>query len=129
MYLRASGTSMFPFIREGDILLVNNCSVNNLHTADIAVCKIEGKSFAHRVLWNAKDFLFLKADMHFFVEKIHKSQVVGKVKSITRNRDIINLSAGPDKFLSLLSFFCFLPFSFVYDFVCGLKIYKCNAGL
>jgi len=124
MHLRASGTSMFPFIREGDVLLIDECITDNLHTADIAVYKIEGKSFAHRVLWNAKDFLFLKADTHFSVEKIHTSEITGKLKAITRNGRVIDLSAGLSKFFSLLCFFCLLPISFVYNLIITLRGFR-----
>lgn len=113
--LKVSGTSMYPLVRDGDILLGTDSASGKLHPGDIVLYEIEKKLFAHRLIWKAHDIYWIKADTHFFFEKIHMSQVEGKVKGIVRNGRIIDLTAPFNRILNLLFAICLLPVSFVYN--------------
>ena len=114
---RASGTSMWPIIRGGDILITEKCSAENLFCGDIVLYEVNWKSFAHRLIWKYNGFLLVKADTHFAFEKIDKFQIKGKVKVVVRDGRITDLTTPLNKILSFLLGVCLLPASFVYDFV------------
>lgn len=64
--LRVGGFSMYPFLKDGDIALIEKCSLDALKPGDVVVFKRAGKWIAHRLLkkikLNGKTTLLAKGD-------------------------------------------------------------------
>jgi len=91
----ATGNSMWPFIREGDSISFEIVNFKNIRTGDIAVY-IKNKNIpfiiSHRVVKKTGDALIIKSDGALFrYEIIHEDDLIGRLKSITRDGKSIRL--------------------------------------
>lgn len=105
---QAKGNSMFPVIKHSDILTIEPIMDKEIYWADILFFKAAGGHIvAHRlvkkILQDKELLLVTKGD--FLLgndEKIRLKDVLGRVKSIERNGQVINLTSGMGKWLNLL---------------------------
>ena len=91
---RAAGSSMWPFVRPGDVLLVETCRAEGLARGDIALCRTAaGTLVAHRVRRGARGTadcaLVLESDLRGGAERIPLSRVLGRVVAIERGRRLL----------------------------------------
>ncbi len=102
-----TGRSMSPFLKERDIVVVKNPTADDLSIGDIIVYHRHGKYIIHRFLGLYRKnptitYLIAKGDNSFFLdEPITMAQVVGKVISIKRGQQCINLENKLQGLLSL----------------------------
>lgn len=103
--LRVGGESMFPFLRNGDEILVERCSYEHLAVGDIVVFRTEKKWIAHRlhkiITVNDKIFLSTKGDSckktdpvipeEFYIGKVVALYRKGKERKIRINRKNVNV--------------------------------------
>jgi signal peptidase len=92
----ASGYSMFPFLRKGDLLTVEPVSMDKIKRGDVVVFESEEKWIAHRVIRimshiNEIQFL-LRGDtnLHFDEEVNHKNYI-GRIKYFERKNKSKNI--------------------------------------
>jgi signal peptidase len=92
----ASGYSMFPFLRKGDLLTVEPVSMDKIKPGDVVVFESEEKWIAHRVIRilnhkNEIQFL-LRGDTNFqFDEEINQKNYIGQIKYFRRKNKSKNL--------------------------------------
>lgn len=108
----AKGFSMFPFIKDGDILTISkfnpvNCGIG---TVLAFVHPISKKLLIHRLIIKKKFFYFIKGDAVPTTDGwVHKDNILGCITKIERNGKNIWLGLGIEKrlvaFLSKYSFF------------------------
>lgn len=101
---RSAGTSMWPCIRSGDILSVEIRGSAPLKPGDIVVYKRFGRLFAHRLLEKVETgnqtFLLTRGDACPEVDLLLPSAaVLGRVKSIIRDDQVVELSTRPNALL------------------------------
>lgn len=93
---RALGSSMTPFIRNGDILTATPTNPNQLRIGEIIFYKTKGgNAIAHRILRikqaNNKLTFNTRGDASTGTyETVEQNQVLGKVTTINRNNKVIN---------------------------------------
>lgn len=91
--IRAGGNSMRPFIKDGDLMVIEQCSGNELHQGEIAAYRApDNKTTIHRViaLYPAEKKCALRGDATTGVLFITPySSILGRVKYTKRNRRII----------------------------------------
>jgi len=108
LLFKARGSSMYPFIRDGDILTIQPVDTMDLKKGDIALYRTaEDKLVTHRIvgkyLWNSQVVLKARGDSVLGpIEHIHTEQVMGLVVGTQRRQRIIKLHQGFRKFWSLL---------------------------
>ncbi len=89
--LPAKGTSMFPFIREGDVCTFITCSPMTLEKGDIVLFHtVHGQLVTHRFYYRKRigqsDYFMFKGDSNLgFDEPITEEQVIGKLIYIKKN--------------------------------------------
>jgi signal peptidase len=94
---KAHGSSMYPFIRDGDVLTVKQKEYSALKIGDIAFCRSSDKRLiVHRVvdkkIRNNKLMFLMRGDSVFNNDGwIYSDQVLGKVVSIQRDKNFIDL--------------------------------------
>lgn len=97
---KAHGSSMYPFICDGDILTVEQVEYSALKVGDIAFYRSsDDRLIVHRVvdkkLQSNKLMLLMRGDSVFNNDGwIYSDQVLGKVVSIQRDKKFIQLDQG-----------------------------------
>lgn len=83
---KATGFSMLPAIRPGDLLTVRRCGLAELQEGQIALYQREGKLVAHRLIHLEEDRLITRGDsVRRKDTPIGESDLVGRVVSISRH--------------------------------------------
>ena len=86
------GRSMFPTLREGDILVLNNTK-EDISCGDIAVLNKSGNTICHRIIFKfkigKKIFFLQKGDNCLGAHLIQPEDIIGKVKKIYRKDSIL----------------------------------------
>ncbi len=94
---KAHGSSMFPFIRDGDILTVQTTETKSLCVGDVVFFRsITNKLTAHRFIGGTElphtRLLKVRGDAHFRqYEKIDEKQILGRIIRIRRGDRVISL--------------------------------------
>jgi len=95
----ASGYSMFPFLRKGDLLTVEPVLIETIKRGDVVVFELEEKWIAHRVVKirnGAKGLEFLlRGDTCIALDPVvDKENFIGSVQVFTRKNSKKKLSKG-----------------------------------
>ncbi len=93
---RALGSSMFPFIRSGDLLTTKAVNPIDLSVGEVLLYQREGRSFVHRlikkkIINGALQFITRGDHLTFCDPTIRSSEILGKVISIERRGRLIHL--------------------------------------
>jgi len=98
---KAHGSSMYPFIRNGDVLRVEPVAGDALGVGTIALYRCSQNRFgAHRVVRrhvrNGRTLLTMRGDALLRPdETVAAIQVVGKVVGVQRGQKVVRLDRGP----------------------------------
>ena len=95
----ASGYSMFPFLRKGDLLTVEPVSMDKIKLGDIVVFESKEKWIAHRVInirgnTEGLEFLLRGDTCIEFDPAVDKENYIGSVRVYTRKHSKKVLSNG-----------------------------------
>jgi signal peptidase I len=83
--IKARGASMFPLVRDGDVVTVTPAVRTQVRVGDV-ICyeRLPGRLVVHRVIARAHDRLLAKGDALAGVDSVHAAQLLGKVTVIER---------------------------------------------
>ncbi len=111
---RVKGSSMRPFLKEGDILICER--TKNIKFLDIAIFQRGNSKITHRVIYSYRDMFLLHGDNNasFFkatavFERVNKREIIGRVLAIIRNN-------------SCIGGFHFTILSYLFFFYAALKL-------
>lgn len=118
----ASGYSMFPFLRKGDLLTVEPVSMGEIKRGDIVVFESEEKWIAHRVIHiHSKEGAIqirTRGDARISSDTaINKANYVGLVSSIERDSKKISLRSFRKKLDSQIHLIGGKALSFALNFI------------
>lgn len=87
--VKIKGKSMFPMLKDDSLAMVSLCSLQDLHTGDIAIFKGGDVFICHRffgkVSLNGSSFLKTKSDIAYNFDPLTKNdKLIGKVVSFQR---------------------------------------------
>ncbi|MEC4676409.1 MAG: GNAT family N-acetyltransferase [Nitrospirota bacterium] len=105
---KARGSSMYPFIRDGDILTVEPVLASELDTGDVAFYRSAGENlaahrFIGRTMINDRTMLILRGDASAGRdEHVMEDRILGKVAGIQRGTRIIQHERGLPRLAILL---------------------------
>lgn len=108
LQFEAHGGSMFPFIRDGDVLTVKPVSPKDLRAGDVALYRTAGGGLAvHRVvsreLQDERVVLMLRGDAAPVAsERVSAEQVLGQIAYLQRGARIIHLDRNAHRLLAWL---------------------------
>lgn len=93
---RALGSSMFPFIRPGDIITARRVPPENLTVGQVLFYYKDGNFFAHRLKAKSRDSLMITRgdNLPFNDNFVTPSEVLGKVVMIERRGRRIDMESG-----------------------------------
>jgi signal peptidase I len=99
---RATGFSMSPFIKDGDVLTIAPVQGSAPRLGDVVVFThpLTKKLIIHRVIGKRAGFYLAKGDnVPEGDGLISKADIVGRVTKVERNGKVISLGLGPDRFI------------------------------
>ena len=104
---RVKGDSMFPFIKEGDYVLVKKLSDENYKIGNVVIFRRNtGERIVHRVVKrDRKEFVYIKGDKYSLCERIKLSNIEGKVMGIIRSQKFILINPTEEWFFWVVSWF------------------------
>lgn len=100
-----SSSSMFPFLKPGDMASVKRAKLQDLKKGDIIIYKRDDYLCVHRYIHPVRDFLFIaKGDNlpYFDQLPISAEQLVGKVIAVRKGKKVINLERASWKIINYL---------------------------
>jgi hypothetical protein len=93
--LKVRGGSMVPFIRDGDIVTVEETAPGGPGIGDvICYATTPRRLFVHRVVGRDREHLFVKGDALAFTEVVECGQVLGKVVALERHGTLRRLDTA-----------------------------------
>ncbi|MFM2316914.1 MAG: hypothetical protein RLZZ155_1246 [Bacteroidota bacterium] len=118
----ASGYSMFPFLRKGDLLTVEPFSMDKIKRGDVVVFESEDSWIAHRVIriqsFDGAIQLRTRGDARISSDPaINKANYVGLVSSIERDSKKISLQSFRKKLDSQIHLLGGVALSFALNFI------------
>ncbi|WLR49459.1 signal peptidase I [Halobacillus litoralis] len=92
--LPATGTSMYPLIREGDICRFVSLDYENLKKGDILLYQSDhGQLIAHRLIYKSGDSYLCKGDSNLGNDDwVYSDQLIGKMLYVSKNHKIFYLN-------------------------------------
>lgn len=124
---KAHGWSMYPFIRDGDILIVSPIRTNEIKSGDIILYKsFDNMIVVHRVIGKTKinnhEMLKVRGDALMGTpEYIATTQVIGKAIKQRRDSHVVDLQKGGSKFLARIWLITYPIGSFSLYFIFNIK--------
>lgn len=83
--IKARGGSMLPFLRDGDVAVVNPVALTEIRVGDVVCYETSpGRIFLHRVVERAEDRIQAKGDALSFTHLVGPSEFLGRVVAIER---------------------------------------------
>jgi signal peptidase I len=131
LQITVGGYSMFPYLQNGDDVLIKKEPINNLKTGDIIVFCSGKKLIAHRIITfrkaNSQTKIITKGDsLIIFDNPITAEQYIGKITGYIRKNKSISISSPKrlllNKFMVILSvlsipfFIILIPFTLFSNF-------------
>ena len=106
IYLRLSGFSMFPFLKDGDVALIKKVEISALKTGDVIVFKLDQKMIAHRLMEIKKNGehyeITTKGDTSKNNDpKFTELNYVGKITSFNRKEKNIKITTRFYEFIGV----------------------------
>lgn len=105
-FLEASGFSMWPFVRDGEKLIVRKTLIEDLEVGEIILYRAQGKLVCHRLVRKIKKddeyLLYSRGDNSLSLpELVAKDKFLGKVAGILRkNGKAVGIAGRNRRFLS-----------------------------
>ena len=91
----AGGESMYPSIRDGDVLTIKPVHPSLLRVGEVVFCKTASQAVAHRLVWakrNGRGFFLLQGDRNMRPDPpVRADQIMGRVVELSRDGRIIRL--------------------------------------
>ena len=100
--LKVKGFSMFPFIRDGDVITISNLPDSSMNFGRISAFfdSQTGKLVMHRIVGKNNGGYLIKGDNTFKADRlICKENILGYVNRIERNNKAVFLSLGWERLL------------------------------
>jgi len=116
------GNSMFPFLRNGNTVIIKKVPIPYLKTGDIIVFKSNNKLVAHRIIFKRKqksDFkIFTKGDARLLFDKpLTAKNYIGRVNPATAKKtEILNFIIAMVSIISIPFFIFLIPLSLFASF-------------
>ena len=95
---RATGTSMTPFIRSGDVLVAS--PANGVRTGDVVLYRSAEGPRAHRVTGREEGGFRVQGDAPGCLpEEVAGADVLGRVEAVERDGRVIRMDRGPQRLM------------------------------
>lgn len=114
--LQVQGTSMRPFIKTGDYVLIKPCRPAETRIGDILAVKGQNdKLFVHRLVWRDNCQVVIKGDSvsAFGHIRLNNKKTVGKVISLIREKEVIRLNNHWLNFIKAFVSIWLIPFQII----------------
>jgi signal peptidase I len=102
---QASGFSMSPFIKDGDVITISRVNVKKVSLGDVVafINPVNGSLSVHRVVEHKTNAYLIKGDNSAKLDSwVGQEQILGRITHVERSEQTIRFSLGPERFLIAL---------------------------
>ncbi len=102
--VRVRGSSMYPTIRDGDVVTVAPCEAGALRLGDIIFYRRPGGHVAHRLVSRSRDssLLTTRGDAHTYSDAPFPSaRLIGRVVTVEMNGHVVRLDTPLQRWMGL----------------------------
>ncbi|MCI0920749.1 S24/S26 family peptidase [Sphingobacterium rhinopitheci] len=112
--INISGSSMQPFLFDGDAILLTNISFSTIKLGDIILAKYNGAYVLHRVIRKKNSCVFIAGDNNLSqIEKIEAINILAIAVKLFRSNRVISLTSIYSRLLGVI-WYCLRPLRKVY---------------
>lgn len=112
--INISGSSMQPFLSDGDVILLDNIKLEHIKIGTVILGKYNGAYVLHRVIKKSENFVFIAGDNNLSqIEKIEANDVLAIAIKLIKIDKTINLTSKYFRCLGIL-WYSLRPFRKVY---------------
>jgi signal peptidase I len=125
----ASGYSMFPFMRNGDVQIISTVPIEEIKVGDVAVFERDNDWISHRVInirkTNNETILMLRGDTCIQVDPlVTKENFIGKTVSFERDGKVYEVGSKRNKRIARIILSLGLVYNSIF-YYCG-RMLSCN---
>ena len=103
LYFYTAGFSMWPFIRQGQRLVIKKTSVEDLAAGDVILYRLNSQLVCHRLIKKVNGKIFVRGDNSVLGhEVLTKEAILGKAIASIENGKIISLEKKGQKTINHL---------------------------
>ncbi|MFH0798816.1 MAG: S26 family signal peptidase [Pseudomonadota bacterium] len=103
-FFDTAGFSMWPFIKQGERLIIREAPIGDLKVGDIILYRAGEKFVCHRLVRRAKEGsgyrLYARGDTSGTAECVSPDRCLGKVVGILKNGTVVNLTSRAHRFVN-----------------------------
>lgn len=90
--IKTFGSSMYPFLKEGDVVYYKPVKYKDILMNDILVLQNDTSAFTHRVIYKTDSLFITKGDNNLHPDRvINRDKIVGKAYKVKRGTDTLRL--------------------------------------
>lgn len=117
--MNISGSSMNPFLYDGDTIVIRYITLNEVNLGDVVLGKYNNIYVLHRVIHKKKDCIFIAGDNNLSqIEKIESKDIYALATGLVKSDEIVNLTNKIYRFKGLFWYYL-RPFRRIY-----IKLFK-----
>ena len=114
-FFEVKGFCMWPFLRDGQKILVKKTIGPDFRTGDLVLYRADGRLFCHRLLRKEKNngncLFYCRPDTSSGAgESVNESTVVGKVAAVMSGNKMVNLETPFQRLHAVIILFFLAPF-------------------
>ena len=100
--LKAMGNSMWPFIKNGDRVIIERSGFNLVHPGDVVLVDVKGNILCHRIFSKTDDWITTKADALVYLDPpTGKQDLIGRTVAIERKGRLSRIDKRSDRIIGL----------------------------
>lgn len=121
LLVRAHGDSMYPFIRNGEVLLIHPAAAESLRIGDVLFYHRESSFYAHRLIQkkgSSDEGLLLVThgdSLTYLDAPVSADQLIGKVAAVFRGNKILNLETKNSQRVGFLLSKIGIPYGYLFN--------------
>ncbi len=101
LFFETSGFSMWPFMRQGEKLVIKKVPADDLRVGDIILYRANNQLVCHRLVKKNRDFLYTRGDNSLSSPEVITQEIfIGKVVGIIRNNRMISLTGWRNRLIN-----------------------------
>ncbi|MCP4650966.1 MAG: hypothetical protein GY853_12940 [PVC group bacterium] len=115
--IKVTGNSMLPFLKNGEVIVVEPVTVKNLFPGDVALTYIQGSVFCHRVFKNNGRVFQTKGDALTLLDPpATEENLIGKATARVvglRNMKLARITGFLISRMSIIAAYVYIPLRFI----------------
>ncbi len=115
IWLRVDGNSMYPFLQNGDKVLVSKINSRKVRIGELCLFQAKGSLFTHRIIGFGKSKVLFKGDHNLVPDGwVFEKQIWGRIIRISKGNRVWELSAKKWQYINFIIGLLQIPTSIIF---------------